>query len=61
MGNGLSDYCIACVKLQSEEKISYDKRQSWFKQYLFTVTLTYYDIYMHTIFLEFGGKRCAYM
>ena len=24
---------------------------------LFTVTLTYYDIYMHTIFLGFDGKR----
>ena len=24
---------------------------------LFIVLLTYYDIYIHTIFLEFGGKR----
>ena len=30
----------------------------WIKNILFTVTLTYYDIelYMHTIFIAFGGK-----
>ena len=31
--------------------------QIWFKQYFIYSNLTYYDIYMHTIFLGFDRKR----